>query len=108
MRPDWPVPHANAIIDGRTCEETTVPKSRVRKKASSSSAPAVNSAANRKKYGQPWVGPAMATAFLIGVAWLVVYYLGNGKAPIAAIETWNLAIGFGFLIVGFVLSTRWR
>ena len=36
----------------------------------------------------------MATCFLIGVAWLVVYYLGNGKAPMPPpIEAWNLAIG---------------
>jgi hypothetical protein len=83
-----------------------VPKSRVRKKAAYTTPTATVS--NRKKYGQPWVGPAMVTAFLIGVGWLVVYYLGNGDAPIGAIKQWNLAIGFGFLIIGFGLSTRWR
>ena len=83
-----------------------MPKSRIRKKAAYTPPVAVS---NRKKYGSPWVGPVMATMFLIGVAWLVVYYLAdNHNAPLAAISTWNLLVGFGFLIVGFVLSTRWR
>jgi hypothetical protein len=82
-----------------------VPKSRVRKKTAYTPPAAVS---NRKKYGQPWVGPAMAVAFLIGVAWLVIYYLGSGNAPISAIHQWNLLIGFGFLFIGFGLSTRWR
>jgi hypothetical protein len=82
-----------------------VPKSRIRKKAAYTPPVAVS---NRKKYGSPWVGPAMATMFLIGVAWLVVYYLSQAAAPIGAIHAWNLLVGFGFLIAGFVLATRWR
>ena len=51
-----------------------MPKSRIRKKAVYTPPVAVS---NRKKYGSPWVGPAMATMFVIGVAWLVVYYLAE-------------------------------
>jgi hypothetical protein len=82
-----------------------VPKSRIRKKAAYTPPVAVS---NRKKYGSPWVGPAMATMFLIGVAWLVVYYLASSHNVPLPISSWNLLVGFGFLIVGFMLSTRWR
>jgi Cell division protein CrgA len=83
-----------------------VPKSRVRKK--SVYTPPVGAISARKKYGSPLTGPAMATMFVIGVIWLVVYYLDQGGAPIPGIAAWNLLIGFGFLIGGFVLATRWK
>lgn len=82
-----------------------MPKSRVRKKAAYTPPVAVS---NRKKYGSPLVGPFMAGFFVAGVAWLVTYYLDQGGAPIPGIHSYNLLIGFGLLIVGFGLATRWR
>jgi hypothetical protein len=85
-----------------------VPKSRVRKKSVYTPPGTMSGVSMRKKYGSPWVGPTMATFFLIGVIWLVIYYASQAAAPISAIGAWNLMVGFGFLIVGFVLATRWR
>ena len=45
----------------------------------------------------------MVACFLIGIIWLVTYYASNGDAPIPAIHAWNLLIGFGFGIAGFIL-----
>lgn len=81
-----------------------MPKSRVRKQDSYSPPPTVS---RKNLPGKPWVGPAMSTTFVIGLVWLVVYYLSNGNMP-APIGNWNMLVGFGFLLVGFGLATQWR
>ncbi len=55
-----------------------------------------------------WLVPLMLTFFGIGLAWVVVYYLAPSAPFIASLGGWNMAIGFGFIMVGFVLATRWR
>jgi hypothetical protein len=38
-----------------------------------------------------------------------VFYISGGNViGMRAIGNWNLVIGFGFIIVGVGLSTRWR
>lgn len=81
-----------------------MPKSRVRKQATYTPPP-TRSAKNIP--GKPWVGPVMGICFLIGIAWLVVYYLTNGEFP-APIQAGNLLVGFAFLVLGFVFATQWR
>ena len=83
-----------------------MPKSRVRKK--SVYTPPAGAISARKKYGSPLTGPAMVTMFLIGIIWLVVYYLASSHNVPLPIQAWNLLVGFGFLIAGFMLATRWR
>ena len=39
---------------------------------------------------------------------MVVYYVTQADYPIGSIGLWNMAIGFGFIIIGFGLSTRWK
>lgn len=61
------------------------------------------------KAGNPrWLVPAMLAAFLLGLAWIVTWYITQGQWPVQAIGNWNLAVGFGLIMVGFALSTRWR
>jgi len=50
----------------------------------------------------------MVTLFLLGLLWIVVFYITQGNLPISPLGNWNLIIGFGFIIAGFVLSTQWR
>lgn len=59
---------------------------------------------------KPWVAPAMVASLLIGLIWIVVFYLaGNDIGFMRSIgNLGNVAIGFGFIGVGFALSTRWR
>jgi uncharacterized MAPEG superfamily protein len=59
----------------------------------------------RKRRG--WIGPAMATCFLIGIVWLVLFYIADVPF-LRGLSNWNLAIGFGLLLVGFALATRWE
>jgi hypothetical protein len=50
----------------------------------------------------------MVTAFLIGLAWIVTYYVSNTSYPIPHIGAWNMVVGFGFIAAGFTLATKWR
>jgi hypothetical protein len=50
----------------------------------------------------------MVAAFLIGLFWIVVFYVTQMKWPISALGQWNMVVGFGFIGVGFSLATRWR
>src|SRR5699024_5982683 len=55
-----------------------------------------------------WFVPTMVTILLLGLAWLVVFYVSSGAYPVGAWGYWNLAVGFAILGVGLVMSTRWR
>lgn len=57
----------------------------------------------------PWVPALMVTCFLLGLVWLVVYYLAGQRVPgMSAIGNWNLLVGIGMIALGFVVSTQWR
>ena len=55
-----------------------------------------------------WFKPIMFGFMLVGLAWIIVFYLSKGQFPVPGIDVWNIAIGFGFLIIGFFMTTRWR
>jgi uncharacterized membrane protein (DUF485 family) len=86
--------------------EDPLPKSRVRKKAAYTPPP---TRSKKKQPSPPWVAPLMVACFLIGIAWLVAYYITGTNAPVfGTIGNWSLLIGFGFIVVGFGISTQWR
>ena len=55
-----------------------------------------------------WLAPTMVVAFLIGLFWIVVFYVTGTLYPVPKIGNWNMLIGFGFIGFGFSLATRWR
>ena len=82
-----------------------MPKSRVRKKSVYTPPPRTAKA----KFSPPWLAPTMLAALLIGLAWIAVFYVTGGSVPgLRTLGTWNLVVGFGFIIFGVALSTRWR
>ncbi|NHC46440.1 cell division protein CrgA [Motilibacter aurantiacus] len=61
------------------------------------------------RVGNPrWLVPVMLAAFAIGLLWIVVYYVSETEYPIDSLGAWNMAVGFGLILVGFFLSMRWR
>ena len=81
-----------------------MPKSRVRSKAVYTPPPR----SARSKVSPRWLVPAMLGCLVIGLAWIALFYVTQGSLPISALSDWNLVIGFGFIISGVVLSTKWR
>jgi hypothetical protein len=89
-----------------------VPVSKVRKKNTpkrnrTAAAPVVV-ADNRPN--PPWFLPVMLGLMLLGLLWIVTFYITAGglRLPIPTIGNWNLAIGFALIIAGFGMTTRWR
>ncbi len=83
-----------------------MPKSRVRKRTVYTPPPRKSA---RRKVSPPWVGPAIVALLVVGLGWIVVYYVTeNGVPGMAVLGNWNLVIGFGLVIGGLTLATRWR
>lgn len=59
--------------------------------------------------GNPsWFVPVMCALMIIGVLWVAIFYITGGEYPVASLRYWNLAIGMGLIMAGFVMATRWR
>ncbi|MER5274363.1 cell division protein CrgA [Streptomyces sp. NPDC002809] len=84
-----------------------MPKSRIRKKADFTP-PTAKQATNIKLTNRSWVAPVMLALFLIGLAWIVVFYVTDGDLPISSLRNWNIVVGFGFIAGGFGVSTQWK
>lgn len=54
-----------------------------------------------------WLAPVMIASFLAGLIWIVIFYI-NSRILIPGIGAWNMAVGLGFVVVGFGLATKWR
>lgn len=54
-----------------------------------------------------WFVPLFCVLMVIGLIWVVAYYL-TGKFPIPAIGVWNLAVGFVIIMIGFLMTMWWR
>ena len=53
----------------------------------------------------------MLGCFLIGLAWIVVYYVTGQDLTLPLItdlSQYNLVVGIGFMAVGFVYATHWE
>ena len=84
-----------------------MPKSRARRKPAYTPPPLP--AAQRLPKERRWIAPFMVAMFLIGLVYLVVWYLSQGNLPLmSALGAWNIAVGFGFILVGFAAATQWR
>ena len=56
-----------------------------------------------------WVPPTFITVGLLGVAWLVTYYIAGSYIPqMAALGNWNMLIGMGMLAAAFIIATLWE
>lgn len=95
-----------------------MPKSKVRKKVATSTARtasesnAAAAAAARAHVAAPssplYIG-VMLGLMILGLLWLVVYYLWGSNIPfMAGLGNWNFAVGFVLMISGLLMTMRWR
>jgi len=90
-------------------ELPAVPESKGRAKPAYTPPPQRRSKANQSN--PPWFAPVMLGLMLVGLLWVVTFYVtsGNGQSyPIPNIGYYNLAIGFTLMISGFMMTMRWR
>ena len=55
-----------------------------------------------------WYVVVMVGLMLLGLAWIVVFYLSQTAYPVGDWGNWNLVAGFGLVLLGFAMTTRWR
>lgn len=55
-----------------------------------------------------WFKPIMFGLMLVGLTWIIVYYVSSTELPIAELGDGNIIVGFGILFLGFLMTTRWR
>jgi hypothetical protein len=57
-----------------------------------------------------WVAPLMVAFFIIGLLYVITFYLAGSSVPgmSSLSAAANIGIGFSFIIIGFLLSTKWR
>lgn len=57
-----------------------------------------------------WFKPVMFGFMLLGLIWLVVFYITSGtlNLPVPVLGQNNIWVGFGFVLIGFLMTTRWR
>jgi hypothetical protein len=83
-----------------------VPRSRIRRRTSFTPPPDKTRAV---KLGSPrWLVPAMVTFMVVGLLWVVTYYVTQTEYPIESLGNYNMLIGFGLIAIGFGMSTRWK
>ena len=90
-----------------------MPKSKVRKKSVYTPPEGVlPGSAARARAAEPsprWYAVLMVALMLIGLLWIVVYYVAGDRIPLmTSLGAWNFAVGFGAMVAGLVMSMRWR
>ena len=83
-----------------------MPESKPRKKTAAAEKPA--SASQAYKPNAVWFKPVMFGLMIIGLLWIITFYISEGQLPVRDWESWNIVAGFGIAIVGFLMTTRWR
>lgn len=86
-----------------------MPESKKRKRRVYATATATGTTRKKRGPSPVWLAPLMLVLFAIGIIWLVTFYVTQGDMPlVGGLGNGNLGIGFGFIVLGFVLSTQWR
>src|SRR6218665_57451 len=55
-----------------------------------------------------WFKPVMLGFMLLGLLWIIVFYISGSVWPIESLGQWNIVVGFGIMLIGFLMTTRWR
>ncbi len=84
-----------------------MPKSPIRKKSDYTPPPAKPPKEQRVR-STAWVAPTMVALLVLGLAWVVVYYVTEADFPIAALGDANLLVGLGLIAAGCVVATKWK
>ena len=90
-----------------------MPKARGRKKSAytppSKGLPSSSTTARKKAPSPTWYPIVMVSLMLLGLAYIVVYYIAAEKVPVMKdLNAWNFLVGFGLMVSGLGMAVRWR
>jgi uncharacterized membrane protein len=88
-----------------------MPKSKVRKKAVYTAPSNTVRQTPVKVAGptHPVYVAVMLGLMLVGLIWLVVNYLaGDSLGFMVALGSWNFFLGFSLIVIGLLMTMRWR
>lgn len=89
-----------------------VPESKGRKSVEQNKARAAQRAegatAGKPKPSPRWWAPVMVALMVLGLVLVVVTYLSKGTLPVADWGNANLVVGFAVMMIGFLMTTKWR
>jgi hypothetical protein len=87
-----------------------VPKSKVRKKTEPTVRTSTLAPSGHAVRPSPrWYPIVMAAILVLGLAWIVVYYLAGSSVPLMKdLGAWNFAVGFGLMVIGLGMAVRWH
>ncbi len=59
-----------------------------------------------------WFKPLMFGFMLLGLVWIIVFYITSSTSslalPIPALGQGNIFVGFGLVLVGFMMTPWWK
>ncbi|WP_300344038.1 cell division protein CrgA [Nesterenkonia sp.] len=55
-----------------------------------------------------WYVATMVGLMIVGLLWLVTWYVTSGQLPLSAAGGWNVVIGFGVIMIGMFMAMRWK
>ena len=95
-----------------------MPESKARKKAAdkkkAKNRSEAKAASNRRLQAvriadRAWVPYVFVPVGLLGVIWLVVFYIAGATLPfMAVLGNWNFLIGLGLIAASFFIATFWK
>lgn len=107
------MPRRKESDDAESTSDATAETPTRRRKARKVEAPdavaEADRAVKRKNQLTPrWWIYLMVGFMVLGLLWIVVFYLSSSLLPIPGWNNWNLVAGFALVLVGFAMTTRWR
>lgn len=86
-----------------------MPKSKVRKKTDYTINPATRNQKVKAGPSSTLYVSVMLGFMLVGLLWLIVYYLAADQLSwMNDLGAYNFLVGFGFMVVGLIMTMRWR
>lgn len=91
---------------GEMAKDASRPKS-PKRSAAAEGARTGRRVAATSQMNPPWLVPTAVTLLIVGLMYLVTYYLSAGTLPLP-IGDWNLAAGFGLIMLGGGMFMFWK
>jgi hypothetical protein len=91
-----------------------MPESTSRRKPAQKKEPVRPAIVGEEQQENPtWYKITMFGLMIVGLLWILVFYISSAQYPLGSasfldLSNWNILIGFGIAMIGFVMTTKWK